>query len=743
MLLVVSDRDGLAVADGAELPDGSTVAGGVDREPDPAAGPERMGEGEQVDANGHELVGGEVGGIVLGVRVHRVQLAAGGLVERPLAGAQPAALHVDLRAVATNLADRDLQVGVGRICLHPQVDRAGTGDDPVGEKRRGDEANAGEIGHRPPVVLHVGTPDAVAAALVGAVVERGGQRRRVGGVAGGVGVGGGTGLALRQQLPAAGEHPARCLCFGDRPGIELDDEVGLRGAGREGRVATLLEVHPHRWLGLERGQGVRVGHAREPALQGSERADAPERAAEGTGKRGAGGEIGDLLAHVQLQELHVAAGHGWAQRLGVQPVGERREHVRRGGERGQHVGEVAAGLLVLPGAGDEDGHLDPVDERDRRQRIAQGVGVVRVLVDLGDQVGVLQAQQLVVGAHLVAAVGANPRPLLTVGLAVVDSLLRPVDGEAGVEDAARVQRAAEAVVEHRERRDAVQARRLRGSDEQLADARVADAHHADLVVHHPRLGGDGFDDVVAVERLHGLEEPERAAAATGTAHVDAHVGEALGGVQRRQLCAVGVAGLVAAVLDDGGVGAGVSRAGQDDVGAQRGAVAHGDVPETACRQQRLVVVQRLRGHVGWVGHLERVGALSAALHHVLARSEVAEQQRPLRVDGARGDEVAGDGAHRQGRPGLGLQHGDLFGAGHQRERGRCQCRHGAVGCDGGVGGRGGGGLRGGVGPLVSVAAARDEQHDGGERGGGATRVHRRSIPCTRAAYPIRAARMRK
>ena len=71
--------------------------------------------------------------------------------------------------------------------------------------------------------------------------------------------------------------------------------------------------------------------------------------------------------------------------------------------------------------------------------------------------------------------------------------LRPLDGEAGVEDAARVERAAVAVGEHRQRRDAVQARRLRGGDEQLADARVADADHADLVVEHPRLRGDGLD----------------------------------------------------------------------------------------------------------------------------------------------------------------------------------------------------------------------------------------------------------
>ena len=264
---------------------------------------------------------------------------------------------------------------------------------------------------------------------------------------------------------------------------------------------------------------------------------------------------------------------------------------------GQHRREVAAGLLVLPGAGDEHRHLDLVDERDRRQRVAERVRVVRVVVDL------LRPGRgsagAATGCRRTSCRRRRRDPSSTswpYGLRVVHALLRPVDGEAGVEDAARVERAAEAVVEHRQRRDAVQAGRLRGGDEQLADARVADAHHADLVVHHPRLGGDGLDHVVAVERLHGLEEAERAAAAAGAAHVHAHVGEALRGVQRGQVGAVGVAGLVAAVLDDGGVGAVVGRAGQDDVGAQRGAVAGGDVAEAASAGSSVCwsVVQRLR-----------------------------------------------------------------------------------------------------------------------------------------------------
>jgi hypothetical protein len=122
-----------------------------------------------------------------------------------------------------------------------------------------------------------------------------------------------------------------------------------------------------------------------------------------------------------------------------------------------------------------------------------------LLVDLGDQVGVLQAQQLVGLAHRSSPASAARGSTLAVRLGLVDALLGPVDGEAGVEDAAGIQRAAVAVVEHRQRGDAVEARGLRGSDEQLADARVADADHADLVVQHPRLRGDGLDHVVAVE----------------------------------------------------------------------------------------------------------------------------------------------------------------------------------------------------------------------------------------------------
>ena len=43
-------------------------------------------------------------------------------------------------------------------------------------------------------------------------------------------------------------------------------------------------------------------------------------------------------------------------------------------------------------------------------------------------------------------------------------------------------------------------------DEELADAGERDADHADLAVLHPRLRGDGLDDVVAVGGGRQVEE---------------------------------------------------------------------------------------------------------------------------------------------------------------------------------------------------------------------------------------------
>ena len=85
--------------------------------------------------------------------------------------------------------------------------------------------------------------------------------------------------------------------------------------------------------------------------------------------------------------------------------------MRRRVKRFEHVGEVAAGLLVLPRAGEEHRHLDAVDELVRRDRVgalARRVELVRL--DVVGKLVVLAAQRLVGGAGLVAPVDAASRP---------------------------------------------------------------------------------------------------------------------------------------------------------------------------------------------------------------------------------------------------------------------------------------------------------------------------------------------
>ena len=390
---------------------------------------------------------------------------------------------------------------------------------------------------------------------------------------------------------------------------------------------------------------------------------------------------------------------------------------------------MAAGLLVLPGAGQEHRGGDAVDEGDGGQRVAEFGRVVGVVADLGDEVGVLQAQLLVRLALGVAAVDAALLPALPVGAGLVDAGLGPLDREAGVQQAAGVQRGAERVVEHAERSDGGQARGNGGGDEQLADAGVRDAHHADLVVECPRLGGDRFDDVVAVEALHRLEEAERAAAAAGATHVHAHVGEAEGGVDLGEVGAAGVARLVAAVLDDRGVRALVGGAGQDDVGAERGAVTGGDVAEAALGQFGLRRVPGGVGVVGRVGDGEGFALLGGRGEDVaVAGGEAAEQQRTLFVDHAGRGAAVGTGDGEFGA-GLGIDDGDLFGAGPYAERGRGEVdRRGRRGL-GGSGrrvdralvGRG----DGGIGGLVTRTGG--EEGDTGQEGDDSTRRHPTSL----------------
>ena len=181
-----------------------------------------------------------------------------------------------------------------------------------------------------------------------------------------------------------------------------------------------------------------------------------------------------------------------------------------------------------------------------------------------------------------------PGPALAGGrarrLRVVDAVLGPLEREAGVQDPARIERRLR-VVDHRQRRDRREAGRPGGGDEELADAAVGDAEHADLVVQHPGLAGDGLDRVVAVERLQGLEVVEGAARAAGAAHVDVddRVAEQGGDGLDPALRAGRVGVAVAGVLDQGRVGAVLGGPGRCTSIASLRAVARRQVAVAAPR----------------------------------------------------------------------------------------------------------------------------------------------------------------
>ena len=252
-------------------------------------------------------------------------------------------------------------------------------------------------------------------------------------------------------------------------------------------------------------------------------------------------------------------------------------------------------LLVLPCAGQEDGNVDLAHQQRRVDLVTDLRGVVRVVVDLGDEVRVLQPHLLVVGTGLVALVGALLGPVLSEWLRLFHAGLGPLDGEAGVQDAAGIQGAAIAVIDHRERSDGGQARRLGGCHEQLADAGITDSDHAHLVVGDPRLSSDGLDDVVAVGQLGFLEEAIRPTRAAGAAHVDTHVRVTESVEQLREGGVVRIARGVARILDDGRVWTILGFAGQRHRGRECGAVANGDVTETG--SDFLLRIEGLFGNV--------------------------------------------------------------------------------------------------------------------------------------------------
>ena len=193
---------------------------------------------------------------------------------------------------------------------------------------------------------------------------------------------------------------------------------------------------------------------------------------------------------------------------------------------GHPIGQTRAvtpGLLVGELTDDERRRFDLVHERDRIERVGDSGDDVGVAVDLGDQVGRLAMQRLVATTGLIARSDSLIGPSLTGGHRrrerVPVTLLRPVQRESAVEDPARVLRRL-GRVDHRQRRDRLERRRIGRRGEQLTDAAVGNSQHPDLVAQHPWLMRDRLDDVVAVQRLQPLEVGVRAARAAGAAHVD-------------------------------------------------------------------------------------------------------------------------------------------------------------------------------------------------------------------------------
>ena len=193
----------------------------------------------------------------------------------------------------------------------------------------------------------------------------------------------------------------------------------------------------------------------------------------------------------------------------------------------QALHEVGTGLFVLEGADEEGRHLDPLDPLARSAIFKQLRGPVRVLLDQRVEVLGLQSQ-LLVGRALGVVVrafrirqdaGVGLRALFGSRPGVLRPLGDPAEGEALVEDPARIARARVDVVGHRQRCDGGQARRLGSGGEQLTDAGEGDPSHADLAALDPVLGGDGLDGVVAVIGGRQAEQVERATGAARTAHL--------------------------------------------------------------------------------------------------------------------------------------------------------------------------------------------------------------------------------
>jgi hypothetical protein len=150
------------------------------------------------------------------------------------------------------------------------------------------------------------------------------------------------------------------------------------------------------------------------------------------------------LRRLRIEELDPPVEDCGIERIGMSTVGDGEPHLVGAGEVVEQVGEVRAGLLVLPRAREERRHVDLSHEQLGRERHREVVPV-RVILDHLQHVRGLRAHDLVGRAHSVAVKDAIARPPLTTrgrGLRLVVALAGPIEGEPVVEDAARPQGAA-------------------------------------------------------------------------------------------------------------------------------------------------------------------------------------------------------------------------------------------------------------------------------------------------------------
>ena len=179
----------------------------------------------------------------------------------------------------------------------------------------------GAVGHR--LASRTARRPATRRCRLPVVVERGRQRRGVGGVRG----------RGRWRCPASP---------GTRAPSSPSPHTGVDGARASATRRTRRRSSARGCR--ERTRRCRPARtARAPACRPRTRPAPARRSCRRTGSRtertsltpqiappsapamtATGRQVGHLLAHVQLQELHVAAGHRRAERLGVQAVGERR-----------------------------------------------------------------------------------------------------------------------------------------------------------------------------------------------------------------------------------------------------------------------------------------------------------------------------------------------------------------------------------------------------------------------------------